>query len=563
MSRNSSGTYTLPAGNPVVSGTVITSTWGNTTMNDIATALTDSLSRTGQGSMLAGLPLFAGTSGLPGLTWGAELTSGIYRAGAGDFRWVVSTVELLRYNNNLLQLSGTAPAFRINETNASADQRLWDFIANNGELHFRILLDNLTATNVIDFTRSSGTATGVTITANTITTAGAFVNSFAGAIATPSVSIGSTQPVFELNETDGPTNEKKWSWVALSGQLQLRAVNDAGSASTTFLTVDRTATTVDLISLANFSAFTAVPSTSGEPLQVISTNPRIGINETDAAANNRLWWLEATGAQLRFACAPDDRSTSTAFMTITRGGAAATVINFAGSAGNFQYNGQTIWPRDSNPAAWDGQQQYLFSGSPSSATMLFNSTRPVINWFESGVTADNALWSLDFNGEAMNWRIANDIASVTTPFMTVERTGTTVDSVNLQGTDIQANGLSLAASGSFSGTLSGMSAGGTGTIFWKKNGGMVTLHVKSSAVTGTSNTTAMVLSSLPVAIRPGYPQICACQFTNNGVDIAGYMVVGFSAADTASAQAGTSFTGFTAAGTKGLPAGWTVTYAIN
>jgi hypothetical protein len=32
MSRNASGTYTLPAGNPVVSGTDITVTWGNTTM---------------------------------------------------------------------------------------------------------------------------------------------------------------------------------------------------------------------------------------------------------------------------------------------------------------------------------------------------------------------------------------------------------------------------------------------------------------------------------------------------------------------------------------------------
>ena len=48
MSRNGSGTYNLPAGNPVVSGSVITSAWANTTLTDIANALTGSLASDGQ-----------------------------------------------------------------------------------------------------------------------------------------------------------------------------------------------------------------------------------------------------------------------------------------------------------------------------------------------------------------------------------------------------------------------------------------------------------------------------------------------------------------------------------
>lgn len=48
MSRNGSGTYTLPAGNPVVTGTTISSTWANNTLADIATALTGSLAADGQ-----------------------------------------------------------------------------------------------------------------------------------------------------------------------------------------------------------------------------------------------------------------------------------------------------------------------------------------------------------------------------------------------------------------------------------------------------------------------------------------------------------------------------------
>ena len=48
MSRNGSGVYTLPAGNPVVTGTTISSTWANNTLTDIANALTGSLSADGQ-----------------------------------------------------------------------------------------------------------------------------------------------------------------------------------------------------------------------------------------------------------------------------------------------------------------------------------------------------------------------------------------------------------------------------------------------------------------------------------------------------------------------------------
>jgi hypothetical protein len=48
MSRNGSGVYTLPAGNPVVTGTTISSTTMNNTLNDIANALTGSLSADGQ-----------------------------------------------------------------------------------------------------------------------------------------------------------------------------------------------------------------------------------------------------------------------------------------------------------------------------------------------------------------------------------------------------------------------------------------------------------------------------------------------------------------------------------
>ena len=57
MSRNGSGTYSLPAGNPVVTGTTIASSWANNTMNDIASALTGSVAADGQTPMTGNLDL--------------------------------------------------------------------------------------------------------------------------------------------------------------------------------------------------------------------------------------------------------------------------------------------------------------------------------------------------------------------------------------------------------------------------------------------------------------------------------------------------------------------------
>ncbi len=55
MSRNGSGTYTLPAGNPVVTGTTISTTWANSTLTDIANTLTASVASDGQTPMTGSL----------------------------------------------------------------------------------------------------------------------------------------------------------------------------------------------------------------------------------------------------------------------------------------------------------------------------------------------------------------------------------------------------------------------------------------------------------------------------------------------------------------------------
>lgn len=77
--RNASGTYSLPSGNPVVSGTTISATTHNNTMSDVATELTNSLDRNGRGAMLAPLQHSSGTAAAPGVTFSADTDCGLYR----------------------------------------------------------------------------------------------------------------------------------------------------------------------------------------------------------------------------------------------------------------------------------------------------------------------------------------------------------------------------------------------------------------------------------------------------------------------------------------------------
>jgi hypothetical protein len=88
MPRNGSGTYTLPAGNPVQSSTTISSTVQNNTMSDVATALTDSLTADGQKLPTANLPM----GGYKHTNVGNATDRNQYAAGGqvqdGDFLWL-------------------------------------------------------------------------------------------------------------------------------------------------------------------------------------------------------------------------------------------------------------------------------------------------------------------------------------------------------------------------------------------------------------------------------------------------------------------------------------------
>jgi hypothetical protein len=95
MPRDVNGNYSLPAGNPVVSGTAISSLVHNNTTSDLATAMTDSLSRTGLGGMLAPLQFGDGSAANPSISFTDEVTTGVFRNAAGEFNISILATKVL------------------------------------------------------------------------------------------------------------------------------------------------------------------------------------------------------------------------------------------------------------------------------------------------------------------------------------------------------------------------------------------------------------------------------------------------------------------------------------
>jgi len=93
MSRNGSGIYNLPTGNPVVTGTTISSNWANTTLSDISTALTGSVASDGQTPVTGNLQM--GGNLITGLGTGVSSTDAVTLAQLNAVNSVVTgTIQM-------------------------------------------------------------------------------------------------------------------------------------------------------------------------------------------------------------------------------------------------------------------------------------------------------------------------------------------------------------------------------------------------------------------------------------------------------------------------------------
>lgn len=271
MPRDSNGTYTLPAGNPVVSGTTISSTWANSTLSDIATALTDSLSRDGEGSMAAPLQLADGSIGAPGLTWANETTTGWYRAGSGDIRFAISGGDKTQITTN---------GFAV--TPGTAALPSYTFIGDTDTGMYR------SGANEISFSTNGTVKVTIASAGGVLGSSGSAANPSFGFIADPNTGVFSsaadtlgltaggievfniastgssiwtgTTPSIRFVDSDGAVDEKIWTLsMSTAGSIRLLTRTDANGVGSDVFVVTRTGTTVSTFTITSaITSFSAI-----------------------------------------------------------------------------------------------------------------------------------------------------------------------------------------------------------------------------------------------------------------------------------------------------------------
>lgn len=116
MPRNAQGQYFLPDGNPVVPGELVKAEWANSTMDDIANALTNSLDRAGAGGMTGPFKAAAGTQQRPGIAFVEDVTSGLMKEAAGVVAAIAEGQKQAYWTKNGFFVS-TAPADKMEVAN--------------------------------------------------------------------------------------------------------------------------------------------------------------------------------------------------------------------------------------------------------------------------------------------------------------------------------------------------------------------------------------------------------------------------------------------------------------
>lgn len=113
MPRDSNGNYTLPPSNPVVQGTQITPAWANSTMQDIATALSQSLDRSGRGGMVGPTKVVNGSVAEPGLSFIGQPNTGFYYSGPDEVSLSINGTQKYKFTLQGLQIADRLSALSI------------------------------------------------------------------------------------------------------------------------------------------------------------------------------------------------------------------------------------------------------------------------------------------------------------------------------------------------------------------------------------------------------------------------------------------------------------------
>lgn len=196
-------------------------------------------------------------------------------------------------------------------------------------------------------------------------------------------------------------------------------------------------------------------------------------------------------------------------------------------------------------------QDDVIAGQTVSTSYRIKDTAPTVYLQETDAAANNGHWRIRVDGEQLSIDVGNDAESSWVQALTIDRTLNVVDIINLKAAANQSNGSTIGtqSSGSYTGSLTGLTTVPTATITWRLSSGIVTVTFGDQQ--GTSNTNALTVTGAPAAIAPAALRqgiIVAVQ--DNGAIVTG--AVNIQTDGSMQFAVGLASGTFTASGTKGI-----------
>ena len=354
--------------------------------------------------------------------------------------------------NAAILLSSAQPQVDWNETDGAANNRRWRIEVNGEQQLFRTVNDaNSAAVTWMAIDRTLNVVDSIALTSTALTWNGNPLLSTATAFANPSASVGlaavngaattamrsdaapalsvaitptwtgqhtfsnavtlfsNNAPLIRMTDADGAADAKTWQWdLSVANQLRLTTVTDAIGAGNTVLTFARTGTTIDTITSPTARIISSATYSTLKPqFQISAAIPMFEWLESDAAANNQKWQIAANGEQLLVSVANDADTVSSPAMVIDRTGTTVDSVTFPAKI----------------------ISTVVASSSTNTYSLSIESSVPFWQLRETDGAANNQRWHFGAQGETFSASVVSDDGLAATSWISVDRTGTTIDTV--------------------------------------------------------------------------------------------------------------------------------------
>lgn len=390
---------------------------------------------------------------------------------------------------------GTGPRWDLDETDAAADNRRWQIAVQSEQLRMRVANDALGV--VTDFMTVDRTGTVIDI-----------VNLQATTVQVNGVNVRDATNLFNTGTVPAARLPSSFSGLANpTASLGLTAIN---GVATTAMRSDAAPALNQAIapSWSGRHVFAAEAIDAQAGLAIAANRPELDISENDAAVDNRRWNFTAVSEQLRFRLTSDDGLTNTNWLTVDRTGTTADTITLAANTADLTVGSSRV----SSTVQIRSTRDFA-TGNLINYGLLVDSNNPAIGFREADAAANNGIWDIAVIGEQMQFRTLGDGVLSPVNWMTVDRTGTTINIVAISTPLLQTPGIhngtaptgttNAIASGTYTPTITLVtnvtSTGAAEVCQWMRVGNVVTVSGRVSAIQPTATGFVTIAISLPIA----------------------------------------------------------------